>query len=237
MRNTPLNLIVEDDIPVRNFIRTSLTALKYRVLETETGVEAVSLTKSHMPDLILLDLGLPDIDGLEVIKRLREWCAIPIIIVSARGQEKTKVQALDDGADDYLTKPFGVGELMARIRVALRHALSNLKTGDQEVSEIKIKGLRVDLQKRRLFINEREIHLTPIEYKLVVFLASNAGKVLTHRMILKEVWGPGRVTETQYLRVFMANLRRKIEQDPTQPMYLKTEIGVGYRMEDEPLPQ
>mgnify|MGYP006307322371 CR=1 FL=1 len=225
-------LVVEDDTSVLNFIRASLISNGYRVIEAKQGSEGLSLTASHIPDLIILDLGLPDIDGIEVLRRIREWSSIPIIVVSARGQESSKVEALNMGADDYLTKPFSVGELLARIRVAFRH-LAMVKNRGKVQRSIIIRGFRIDLEKREISIDGRIVHLTPIEYKMVVFLAKHAGKVVTHSTILKEIWGPGSTEEKQYLRVFMANLRRKIEKDPSQPVYLKTEVGVGYRLIDE----
>lgn len=226
-------LVIEDDQSVRNFLRTSLNANGYKVIEAKEGREAISLISSHLPDLIILDLGLPDIDGIDILTELRGWSAIPVIIVSARGQEKTKVEALNAGADDYLTKPFGVGELLARINVAFRHVAMVLEDSIHVRKNIIIKGLAIDLEKRKIHIDGKEIHLTPIEYKMVVFLAKHAGKVVTHKTILQEIWGPGSVDEKQYLRVFMATLRRKIERDPSKPVYLKTEIGVGYRLIEE----
>ncbi len=226
-------LVVEDDSSVSNFIRASLNSNGYRVIEAEQGSEALSLTTSHMPDLIILDLGLPDIDGVEVLRQIREWSSVPIIIVSARGKESSKVEALNMGADDYLTKPFSVGELIARIRVAFRHLSMVMENNGKVQKSIAIRGLHIDLEKREINIEGTTVHLTPIEYKMVVFLAKHAGKVVTHSTILKEIWGPGSTEEKQYLRVFMANLRRKIEKDPSQPVYLKTEVGVGYRLIDE----
>jgi two-component system, OmpR family, KDP operon response regulator KdpE len=177
---------------------------------------------------MILDLGLPDIDGMEVIRQVREWSRMPIVILSARGQEHQKVDALDAGADDYLTKPFSVGELVARIRVALRHATQGAGESGEPVF---ISGsLRVDLARRQVFVGDREIHLTPIEYRLLTTLVKYAGRVITHRQLLKEVWGPGNVEETHYLRVYMAQLRRKLETDPARPQYLLTEPGVGYRL-------
>ena len=180
------------------------------------------------PDLILLDLGLPDADGLEVIRKLRGWTHTPIIVLSARGREADKVQALDEGADDYLTKPFGITELLARIRVALRHAAHDSTQADEPLF---VEGdLRVDMEHRQVFVGEEEIRLTPIEYRLLVVLVKSAGKVVTHRQLLKQVWGPESVFETHYLRVYMTHLRRKLEPDPAQPRYLLTEPGVGYRL-------
>jgi two-component system KDP operon response regulator KdpE len=227
--NAPLVLVVEDESPIRRFLRAAL-AEAYRFNEAESGEEGLRVAVAQPPDLVVLDLGLPDIDGLEVIKRLREWSSAPIIVLSARGQEHDKVAALDAGADDYLTKPFGVGELLARVRVALRHAA---RAGDGDGTQIRIDQLLVDLGARRVFVGEREVHLTPLEYRLLVTLARHTGKVLTHRFLLKEVWGPGEAAETHYLRVYMAALRRKIEIDPARPRYLLTEQGVGYRLADQ----
>lgn len=228
--NRPLVLIVEDELPIRRFLRAALANEDYRFNEAESGEEGLRSAIAQPPDLVVLDLGLPDIDGLAVIARLREWSAVPIIVLSARGQERDKVAALDAGADDYLTKPFGVGELLARIRVALRHAA---RTGESEGTTFQVGELRIDLAARRVFLGEREVHLTPLEYRLLVTLAKNSGKVLTHRYLLKEVWGPGQAAETHYLRVYMAGLRRKIEADPARPRYLLTEQGVGYRLADQ----
>ncbi|MCF7914569.1 MAG: response regulator [Spirochaetaceae bacterium] len=233
METKPLILIVEDDPPIKNFLRTSLKNHGYRLLLVEKGGEAISMTASHMPDLILLDLGLPDIDGIEVIRQLRSWSRIPVVVVSAREQERSKIEALDSGADDYLTKPFSIGELLARIRVALRHSQIGASENPLQNTEFRVGDLVVDMEHRRVKTNGKAVHLTPTEYKIVALLAKHAGKVLTHRFILKEIWGPSSVGESQYLRVFMANLRRKIEPDPTQPRYLITEIGVGYRLLDE----
>jgi two-component system KDP operon response regulator KdpE len=226
----PLVLVVEDEPQVMRFLRATLPAHGYRVLEATSGTQAIVEAQTRQPDLVLLDLGLPDLDGLEVTRRIRGWSAVPIVVVSARGQERDKVQALDAGADDYLTKPFGVHELLARIRVALRHAL--LARGSSS-PVIEVGGLRVDLARREVSFDGRELHLTPIEYKLLTLLAQNAGKVLTHRQILNEVWGPGHGDQTHYLRVYMAQLRRKIEKDPTRPRLLSTEPGVGYRLRDQ----
>jgi two-component system KDP operon response regulator KdpE len=198
-------------------------------VEAENGRQGLTHATSQPPDVIILDLGLPDIDGLEVIQRVREWTRVPIVILSARGQERDKVAALDAGADDYVTKPFGVGELLARLRVALRHASRAGDSGQGEVTVIEIGELKLDLAARRAFLRGQDLRLTPIEYRLLTTLARHAGKVLTHRFLLKEVWGPGAVEETHYLRVHTANLRRKIEADPARPRYLLTEQGVGYR--------
>ena len=227
----PVLLVVEDEAQMRRFLRTSLTTHGYRVVEATTGAEALTLAKGHNPELVLLDLGLPDMDGLEVSRKLREWMKAPIIVVSARGQEEDKVRALDEGADDYLTKPFGTGELLARIRVALRHAA---RAGSPASEPVLVVGdIRLDLDKRSVHVAEAEIHLTPIEYKLLTYLMKNAGKVLTHRQLLKEVWGPSYATQTQYLRVYMTQLRHKLEHDAARPKYLATEPGVGYRFKTE----
>jgi len=183
---------------------------------------------TRAPDVILLDLGLPDIDGLEVIQRLREWSDTPVIVISAREQEQDKIKALDSGADDYLTKPFGAGELLVRIRVAMRHRAMQ-QAGKRE-SVFILGDLRVDLLQRQVFLNDKEVHLTPIEYKLLTVLIKNAGKVVTHSHLLKEIWGPSYMRETQYLRVYMTQLRHKLEADPTRPRYLINEPGVGYRL-------
>ena len=226
----PLILIVEDDPQLRRFLRTALGAQDYRLVEAETVKEALIAATTHNPELILLDIGLPDGDGIDLARRVREWSRVPIIVISARGREDDKVAALDAGADDYLTKPFGVNELLARIRVALRHAVAAASSTDAPVLEIG--PLRMDFARREVTVAGAEVHLTPLEYRLLALLAQNAGKVLTHRQILKEVWGPGAVSETHYLRVFMAQLRRKIEPDPARPRLLLTEPGVGYRMRE-----
>jgi len=225
----PLLLLVEDEAPIRRFLRASLTGEGYRVEEADTAKQALRLATQQPPDLVILDLGLPDGDGLDVLRGLREWSRAPVVILSARDQEKQKIAALDSGADDYLTKPFGTGELLARIRVALRHAN---RTPD-ESAVFESGDLKVDLAARRIFTRGGEVKLTPLEYKLMATLVKHAGKVLTHTFLLKEVWGPNQVRETHYLRVFMASLRRKIEQDPARPRHLLTEQGVGYRLAAE----
>jgi two-component system KDP operon response regulator KdpE len=226
-----LVLLVEDELQMRTFVRLALTAHGYRVLEVETGREALQQAAAHTPDLVLLDLGLSDMDGLDVTRGIREWSATPIIVISARGHERQKVEALDAGADDYLTKPFGSAELMARIRVALRHAARPAQ--DPLTSIVSIGALRVDLAKRLVHVGDKEVHLTPIEYKLLVTLSKHAGMVLTHKQLLDQVWGPGHATQMQYLRVYMAQLRQKLEETPAHPRYLLTEPGVGYRMKSE----
>lgn len=221
-------LVVEDEPPIRKFLRTALESEGYHLQEADTGAQALRLATQHPPDLILLDLGLPDIDGQQVLKRLREWYTGPIIILSARDEEQQKIAALDEGADDYLTKPFGTGELLARLRVALR---KRTEQGANATSVFEAGDLRVDLAARLIFARGTEVHLTPTEYKLLTTLIRHAGKVLTHRFLLKEVWGPGQAEETHYLRVHMASLRRKLEVDSANPQYLLTEQGVGYRLQ------
>jgi two-component system KDP operon response regulator KdpE len=223
----PLVLVVEDEPQMRRFLRATLPGHGYRVVEAETGAQGLVEATTRSPELILLDLGLPDLDGVEVTRRLREWTTTPIIVLSARGQETDKIQALDAGADDYLTKPFGVGELLARMRVALRHTT---RTGDGGETTFQTGDLKVDLAARRVLVDEREVRLTRTEYNLLALLVKHAGKVLTHRQLLKEVWGPGAVEQPHYLRVYMGQLRHKLEQDPARPRYLLTETGVGYRL-------
>lgn len=223
-----LILVVEDEPQMLRFLRASLKSHGFRLVETTTAADAVAVATTHTPELILLDLGLPDLDGIELTRRLREWTRVPIIVISARGREEDKVQALDAGADDYLTKPFGVNELLARMRVALRHAEQAGLAADSGVLDFGL--LMLDLKHRRVMVQGREVHLTPIEYKLLVLLAHNAGKVLTHGHILKEVWGPAFAGQTHYVRVRMAELRKKIEPNPARPKLLMTEPGVGYRL-------
>lgn len=223
-------LLIEDEPEIRRFLRTALPAHGIRLHEATTGQDGLTEAKARNPDLILLDLGLPDLDGTDMIRRVREWTGIPIIVLSARDQEQTKVAALDLGADDYVTKPFGVNELLARIRTALRHAARN----DDGVESVFVLGeLRVDLGRRQVCVSEKEVHLTPIEYKLLTTLIRYAGKVLTHRQLLKEVWGPLHVEEGHYIRVYMRQLRNKLEKNPAHPRYLVTELGVGYRLRTE----
>ena len=218
-------LIIEDEAPIRRFLRASLTGEGYRVSEADSGEEGLRAAASQPPDLVILDLGLPDLDGQEVLRRLREWYTAPVLVLSARDQEPQKIAALDHGADDYITKPFGVGELLARIRTALRHAH---RVGP-EATTLALGDLRVDLAARLVHRQGQEVHLTPLEYKLLVTMLKQAGKVLTHRYLLREVWGPHSSQENHYLRVFVASLRRKLEEDPARPRYLLTEQGVGYR--------
>ena len=226
--SSPLILLIDDELPIRRFLRTSLAAQNFRLLEAETGQKAILLAAQQPPDLVVLDLGLPDMDGQDVLHQLRQWLQAPIIILSARDQEIQKVTALDNGADDYLTKPFSTGELLARIRVALRH--SSRVHGEKESSTFESGDLKVDHAARRVFVADEEIHLTPLEYKLLGTLIQHAGKVLTHRFVLKAVWGPAHEQETHYLRIFMASLRRKIEVDSAEPRHLLTEQGIGYRL-------
>jgi two-component system KDP operon response regulator KdpE len=223
-------LLIEDEPEIRRFLRTTLPAHGFRLHEAVTGKDGLTEAKARNPDLILLDLGLPDLEGNEVIRQIREWTATPIIVLSARDQEQAKVAALDLGADDYITKPFGVNELLARVRTALRHVA---RTDDSGESVFLLDNLKVDLGRRQVFVSGKEVHLTPIEYKLLTTLIRYAGKVLTHRQLLKEVWGPLHVDEGHYLRVYMRQLRNKLERNPAQPRYFVTELGVGYRLRTE----
>ncbi len=215
---------------MRRFLRVSLTGHGFRLIECETGSDGLTQAATHNPDAILLDLGLPDMDGIEVTRRLREWTRTPIIVFSARGQEQDKIAALDAGADDYLTKPFGMGELLARIRVALRHKDVVGEAGEPVFT---VGDLHVDLSRREVRIGGEEVRLTPTEYNLLAMLVRNAGKVVTHRQLLKEAWGPTHTSQTHYVRIFMSQLRHKIEKDPARPRYLITEPGVGYRLKAE----
>jgi two-component system, OmpR family, KDP operon response regulator KdpE len=230
-QDSGLILLIEDEPQMRRFLRITLQSHGYRLAEAATGQEGIMEAATRNPDVVLLDLGLPDLDGIEVIIRLREWSEMPVIVLSAREQEEDRIKALDAGADDYLTKPFGAGELLARIRVALRHK-AILQTG-QEESTFVLDNLRVDLAKREVFLNDTKVHLTPIEYRLLAVLVKYAGKVVTHSQLLKEVWGPSYANQTQYLRVYMAQLRHKLEADPARPRFLTNEPGVGYRLKFE----
>jgi two-component system, OmpR family, KDP operon response regulator KdpE len=223
---TVVILVIEDEAQMRRFLRASLTNSGYQLIEAETAEQGLAQAAAQNPDLILLDLGLPDLDGLVVTERLRQWAKMPIIVISARGQEQDKIKALDAGADDYLTKPFGIGELLARVRVALRHA-AKTESGETEFT---LGELKVDLGRRQVTLGSEEVHLTPIEYRLLTTLVKYAGRVLTHRQLLREVWGPNASEQTQYLRVYMGQLRHKLEQNPSRPRYLLTEPGVGYRL-------
>lgn len=226
-----LVLVIEDDSQIRRFLRTTLTTNGYRLVEATNASEGLRLASAQHPDVIILDLGLPDLDGLEVARQLRKWTTTPIIVLSAREQEHDKILALDAGADDYLTKPFGAGELLARIRVAVRHLVLIAQGTTEPV--FSVGHLRVDLSRRQVFVDECKIHLTPIEYKLLTMLIHHAGKVVTQRQLLHDVWGPSYVDEGHYLRVYMGQLRHKLESDPARPEYLLTEPGVGYRLKVE----
>ncbi len=223
-----LVLLVEDETPMRRFLRSFLSRYEYRIAEAATGEEALALAAETPPDLILLDLGLPDMDGQDVLVRLREWLRAPIIVLSVRDQDKQKIMALNHGADDYLTKPFSTGELLARIQVAFRRAAPG--PASEAASTFECGDLQVDLAARRVTVRGAEVRLTRLEYKLLGTMIRYAGKVLTHQFLLGEVWGPKHVENTQHLRVFMAGLRRKIESEPARPRYLLTEQGVGYRL-------
>jgi len=229
--NPPAVLIIEDEAPIRAFLRAALSGHGYRVLEAGRGEDGLVHAATHVPDVVILDLGLPDIDGLVVTRRLREWSAAPILVLSARGQEQDKVAALDAGADDYLTKPFSVPELLARLRVALRHAAK--AGGDERGALVEVGDLRIDMGARRVTLGSAELRLTNVEYKLLVALARHPGRVQTHAQLMREVWGPGSESQVHTLRVFMSQLRRKLESDPARPRYLLTEQGVGYRFAAE----
>ncbi len=226
--NKPLILVVEDDAPVRNLITTTLKAHDYKFITAQNANNAIMEASSHNPDIVLLDLGLPDIDGVEVIERIRTWSDMPIIVISARSEDKDKIDALDAGADDYLTKPFSVEELLARLRVTQRRLASNHNEG---ASSVFTNGaLRIDYAAGCAYLGENELHLTPIEYKILCLLAANVGKVLTHTFITQKIWGAAWENNVASLRVFMATLRKKIEAAPDSPQYIQTHIGVGYRM-------
>lgn len=233
MEIKPLILVVEDDNPISKFIKVSLEAQNYKCIETNLGSNAISLVYSANPDIIILDLGLPDMDGIDIIKQIRENTKAKIIVVSARGRERDKVEALDMGADDYLTKPFSISELLARVRVGLRNMAPVNNNTMEEQSVFKLRDLEIDYEKRKVFVRGENIHLTPIEYKIIVLMSKYSGRVLTHKFIIKEIWGSYLENETQSLRVFMASIRRKIEKDPAQPEYIITEMGIGYRLVDE----
>ena len=229
--DSPLILLIEDEPQMRRFLRVSLQSQGYRLVEADTGAEGLSLAAGRQPAVILLDLGLPDMDGLDVTGKLREWTATPIIVISAREQERDKVRALDAGADDYLTKPFGADELLARIRVSLRH-VAREQSGREEPMFTSGK-LRVDFSKRQVLLNDQDVHLTPIEYRLLSTLIRHADKVITHAQLLREVWGPRQANQVQYLRVYMAQLRQKLEEDPARPTFFINEPGIGYRFKSE----
>ncbi len=229
--NSPVVLVIEDEAPIRRFLKLALSEHGFAFKEALSGKDGLQKAAFEKPDLIILDLGLPDMEGLDVTRQLREWTAIPIIILSARGNDKDKVEALDAGADDYLTKPFSIAELLARIRVALRHAAR--LSPEPDSSQFSVGNIRVDLLKRQVLVEDKEVHLTPIEYKLLVAMIQHAGKVVTHNQLLRQIWGDGYGDESHYVRVFMAQLRRKLESDPARPRYLVTEPGVGYRLKVE----
>lgn len=227
-KTDPVIIVIEDDPSIRRFLRTSLGTHGFNVFEADTGKQGLVEAGVRKPDLVILDLGLPDMDGVDVIKAIRVWSAVPIIILSARSSEQRKIDALDVGADDYLTKPFGFGELLARIRVALRHSI---RPQEHIPDDIFITAnLKVDLLNRVVSIDDQEVHLTPIQYRLLTVLVKHAGKVMTHQQILNEVWGPSYQENAHYLRIYMSQLRQKLETDPTQPKFLLTESGVGYRL-------
>ena len=231
MLNAPLRiLIIEDETQIRRFLRSSLASHGYELVEAATGQAGIEQMAQLQPACVILDLGLPDMDGLEVVRRIREWSAVPLVILTARGQEQDKIALLDAGADDYLTKPFGVGELLARIRAALRRT-----TGMQlPETPVAIFGeVRVDLVRRQVFRADEEVHLTPLEYKLLAVLVRQMGRVVTQRQLLHEVWGPEYTDSAHYLRIYMQHLRHKLEADPARPRFLITEPGVGYRLRDE----
>ncbi len=227
----PVVVLIEDEPQIRRFLRATLTGQGYRLFEATTGADGLVEVGSRQPDVVIVDLGLPDVDGIDVIRRLREWTAAPIIVLSARGQERDKVTALDAGADDYVSKPFGASELLARIRVALRHTAGASHEADD--ATFTIGELRMDLLHRQVFVGDREVRLTPIEYKLLATLVRHAGKVVTHQQLLREVWGPTNTDQAHYVRVYMAHLRHKLEAEPARPQYLLTEPGVGYRLTTE----
>jgi two-component system KDP operon response regulator KdpE len=224
-------LLIEDDPQIRRFLQATLASQGYRLVEAPTGTAGLADAANRPPELVILDLGLPDMDGLEVIRRLREWTRIPIVILSARGQERDKIEALDAGADDYVSKPFGVGELLARVRVALRRVAQGGGEGDE--SCFAVGELRVDLAHRSVTVAGQAVHLTPIEYRLLAVLVRHPGKIVTHRQLLSEVWGPQHTEQAHYLRVYAGQLRRKLEKDSARPRYLLTEPGVGYRLAAE----
>ena len=227
--NKPLILIVEDDPPIRNLISVALETHDYRFLSASSGGTAIMEASSHNPDIMLLDLGLPDLDGVEVIRKIRSWSNLPIIVISARSDDSDKIEALDAGADDYLTKPFSVDELLARLRVTIRR-LNQTQNDSQETSVFINGPLRIDYSAGCVFLSEKELHLTPIEYKLLCVLARNCGKVLTHKFITQQVWGTAWENNVASLRVFMATLRKKLEASQDGQAFIQTHVGIGYRM-------
>lgn len=231
--NLPVVLVIEDEAPIRRFLKLALSEHGFTFKEAITGKEGLQKAAFEKPDLIILDLGLPDMEGLDVTKQVRSWTPTPIIILSARGNDRDKVEALDAGADDYLTKPFSIAELLARMRVALRHA-SRINFDSAECI-FEVGNIRVDMLKRQVTVDGAEVHLTPIEYRLMVAMVQHAGKVVTHNQLLRQIWGDSYGAESHYVRVFMAQLRRKVESDPAHPSYLITEPGVGYRLRTKDL--
>ena len=226
-------LVIEDDKSIRNFFRTVLEANNYDVLIATTGAEGYSMVTSQCPDVVILDLGLPDMDGMTILKNVRQWSSMPVLVVSARTHEKDKVAALDAGADDYITKPFGTSELLARVRTAIRHARATVLTAEgMQTGQFRAGDLLIDYDKHRVYVGDRDVNLTQNEYKIVSLLGKYAGKVLTYDFIIKEIWGPNMQNDTRILRVNMANIRRKMENNPAQPQYIFTEVGVGYRIVD-----
>jgi len=227
-------LVIDDEAPIRRFLRTALTSQGFAVVESATAADGIAQAAMRLPDIVLLDLGLPDQDGLEVTRRLREWSAVPILVLSARGQEADKIKALDAGADDYVTKPFAMGELVARMRAALRRsAQARAAAGAVENGTFEAGDLAIDRARRRVTVAGQEVRLTPIEYRLLTALARYPGRVLTHHHLLREVWGPGATEQHHYLRVYMAQLRHKLEPEPARPRHLVTEPGVGYRLRED----
>lgn len=226
-------LVIEDDKSIRNFFRTVLEANNYDVLIATTGAEGYSMVTSQCPDVVILDLGLPDMDGMTILKNVRQWSSMPVLVVSARTHEKDKVAALDAGADDYITKPFGTSELLARVRTAIRHARATVLTAEgMQTGQFRAGDLLIDYDKHRVYVGDRDANLTQNEYKIVSLLGKYAGKVLTYDFIIKEIWGPNMQNDNRILRVNMANIRRKMENNPAQPQYIFTEVGVGYRIVD-----
>jgi len=226
----PVIVLIEDEPQIRRFLRATLTGQGYRLFEAGPAADGLVEVASRQPDVVIIDLGLPDLDGLEVIRRLREWSKVPVIVLSARGQERDKVGALDAGADDYVSKPFSAGELLARVRVALRHAAG---AAHEDSAAFTVGELQVDLLRRHVTVAGTEVRLTPIEYKLLATLVRYAGRVVTHQQLLRDVWGPTHDDQSHYVRVYMAHLRHKIEAQPARPRYLLTEPGVGYRLAAE----
>ena len=224
-------LVIEDDKSIRNFFRTVLEANNYDVLIATTGAEGYSMVTSQCPDVVILDLGLPDMDGMTILKNVRQWSSMPVLVVSARTHEKDKVAALDAGADDYITKPFGTSELLARVRTAIRHARATVLTAEgMQTGQFRAGDLLIDYDKHRVYVGDRDVNLTQNEYKIVSLLGKYAGKVMTYDYIIKEIWGPNMKNDNRILRVNMANIRRKIEKNPAEPQYIFTEVGVGYRI-------